>query len=91
MIKEIKIIVENYLNNKKLPSMILGTVQAGGIYVSAQFTIPTAQISGALKDRMKTGDKVRVLAGTGWEDFFVLEIIGRNIAYKDEIKEEALK
>ena len=91
MIKEIKIIVENYLNNKKLPSMIVGTVQSGGIYVTAQFTIPMAQISGALKDRMKTGDKVRVLAGTGWEDFFVLEIIGRNIAYKDEIKEEALK
>lgn len=91
MIKEIKLIVENYLNNKKLPSMIVGTVQAGGIYVTPQFTIPMTQISGALKGRMKTGDKVRVLAGTGWEDFFVLEIIDRNIAYKDEIKEEALK
>ena len=91
MIKEIKLIVENYLNNKKLPAMLVGTVQRSGIYVSTQLTIPLSQVSGSLKSRMKTGDKVRVLAGTGWEDFFVLEIVGRNIAYKDEIKEEALK
>lgn len=91
MIKEIKLIVENYLNNKKLPAMLVGTVQGSGIYVSTQLTIPLSQVSGSLKSRMKTGDKVRVLAGTGWEDFFVLEIVGRNIAYKDEIKEEALK
>ena len=91
MIKEIKLIIENYLNNKKLPAMIVGTVQTGGILVSAKFTIPLSQVSGSLKSRMKTGDKVRVLSGTVWEDFYVLEIIGRDLAYKDEIREEALK
>ena len=91
MIKEIKIIVDNYLNNKKLPAMIVGSVQGDGIYVSGNFIIPMSQVSGTLKSRIKSGDRVRVLAGTGWKDFFVLEIIGRDLAYKDEIITEALK
>lgn len=91
MIKEIKIIIDNYLNNKKLPAMIIGIVQGDGIYVSNNFIIPMSQVSGALKSRIKAGDRVRVLAGTGWKDFFVLEIIGRDLAYKDEIITEALK
>ena len=91
MIKEIKVIIDNYLNNKKLPAMIIGTVQADGIRIDTKLTIPLSMASGTLKSKIKTGDKVRVLAGTGWGDFFILEIIGRSIAYKDEIKEEALK
>lgn len=91
MINEIKQIIDAYLNNKKLPAMITGTVQSNGIYVDAKFTIPLSRVSGALKSKIKTGDRVRVLAGTGWADFFVLEIINREIAYRDEIKEEAMK
>ena len=91
MINEIKTIVDNYLNNKKLPAMIIGTVQAGGIYVDVNFTVPMSLVSGTLKSKLKAGDRVRLLAGTGWTDFFVLEIIDREQAYKDEIRSEALK
>ena len=91
MINEIKRIIENYLNNKKLPAMIVGTVQATGIYVDERFSIPISQVSGTLKGKIRNGDRVRILAGTGWEDFFVLEIVGREMAYKDEIRSEALK
>ena len=53
--------------------------------------LPNNQLSGNLKMRVKSGDKVRLLAGTGWDEFYILEIIGRQEAFKDEIKEEALK
>lgn len=45
--------------------------------VDAKFVIPMAQISGNMKSRMRSGDKVRLLASTGWEEFYILEIIGR--------------
>ena len=59
--------------------------------MNERFTIPNDQLSGNLKMRVKSGDKVRLLAGTGWDEFYILEIIGRQEAFKDEIKEEALK
>lgn len=59
--------------------------------MNERFTIPNDQLSGNLKMKVKSGDKVRLLAGTGWDEFYILEIIGRQEAFKDEIKEEALK
>ena len=59
--------------------------------MNERFTIPNDQLSGNLKMKVKSGDKVRLLAGTGWDEFYILEIIGRQEAFGDEIKEEALK
>lgn len=91
MIKEIKTIVDGFLNSVKLPAILIGTYDGNGVQVDSRFTIPSAQLSGNMKTLLKSGDKVRMLASTGWEEFYVLEIIGRNMAFKDEIKEEALK
>lgn len=88
---EIKAIIEGYINNQKLPAILIGTYNGSGVVVSDRFTIPAAQVSGNFKKVLKSGDKVRLVAGTGWKEFYVLEIINRTIAFKDEIKEEALK
>ena len=91
MIKEIKTIVDGFLNSVKLPVILIGTYDGNRVQVDSRFTIPSAQLSGNMKTLLKSGDKVRMLASTGWEEFYVLEIIGRNVAFKDEIREEALK
>lgn len=91
MIKEIKTIVDGFLNSVKLSAILIGTYDGNGVQVDSRFTIPSTQLSGNMKTLLKSGDKVRMLASTGWEEFYVLEIIGRNVAFKDEIKEEALK
>ena len=91
MIKEIKTIVDGFLNAVKLPAILIGTYDGTGVQIDSRFTVPSTQLSGNMKTQMRSGDKVRMLASTGWEEFYVLEIIGRNMAFKDEIKEEALK
>lgn len=89
--EKIKIIVDGFLNAAKLPAILIGTYDGSGVQIDSRFTVPSAQLSGNMKALMRSGDKVRMLASTGWEEFYVLEIIGRNITFKDEIKEEALK
>ena len=91
MIKEIKTIVDGFLNSVKLPAILIGTYNGAGVQIDSGFMVPSAQLSGNMKTIMKSGDKVRMLASTGWEEFYVLEIIGKSVALKDEIKGEALK
>ena len=89
--EKLKRIFRDYLNSVKLSAILVGTYQGSGVQVNERFMIPNDQLSGNLKMRVKSGDKVRLLAGTGWDEFYILEIIGRQEAFKDEIKEEALK
>ena len=83
--EKIKMIVDGFLNAAKLPAILIGTYDGNGVQVDSRFIIPAAQLSGNMKTQMQSGDRVRLLAPTGWEEFFVLEIIGRNVAFKDEI------
>ena len=89
--EELKKVMSAFLNNQKLPAIIVGTYDGSGVRVNEKFKIPAAQLSGNMKVQLRTGDKVRMIAGTGWEEFYVLEIIERRLAFKVEIKEEALK
>ena len=89
--EKIKMIVDGFLNSVKLPTILIGTYNGAGVQVDARFTVPAAQLSGNMESSLKAGDKVRMLASTGWEEFYILEIIGKNTAFKDEIKGEALK
>lgn len=75
MINEIKKIVQNYLNNAKLCSLIIGTVTAEGIKISDKLTIPGDLIVGNLKDTVINGDKVRLLRNHGGQQFYILEVI----------------
>ena len=75
MIKEIKQIVENYINNIKLCAIIAGTITADGIYINEKLTIPDELVIGKLKTAVVPGDKVRLLRNHGGQQFFILEVI----------------
>lgn len=75
MINEIKTIVQNYLSNAKLCSLILGTVVSGGIKVSDKLIIPSELITGNLKTTITLGDRVRLLRNHGGQEFYILEVI----------------
>ncbi|SFR78624.1 DNA helicase [Anaeromicropila populeti] len=75
MIQEIKRIVENYLNNEKLCSIMIGTVVEEGIKVSDKLTVPNELIVGNLKKTIVFGDSVRLLRNHGGQQFYILEVI----------------
>lgn len=76
MINEIKTIVQNYLNNSKLATLMVGTVVTEGIKISDKLIIPNELLSGNLKDFVKTGDEVRLIRNHGGQEFYIVEIIG---------------
>ena len=79
MINEIKTIIQNYLSNIKLCSLVIGTVTSEGIKISDKLTIPFVLVSGNFKAFIKNGDKVRLLRNLGGQEFYILEIINRNV------------
>ncbi len=82
MINEIKTIVQNYLNNVKLTSLMIGTVVNDGIKITDKLTIPNELIKGNLKDFVKDGDKVRLIRNHGGQEFYIAEIINRPLISK---------
>jgi len=82
MINEIKTIVQNYLNNVKLTSLMIGTVVSDGIKITDKLTIPNELIKGNLKDFVKAGDKVRLIRNHGGQEFYIVEIINRPLISK---------
>ncbi len=77
MINEIKIIIQNYINNAKLCSLMNGTVVGEGIYINDKLTIPYELIKGNLKDYTETGDKVHIIRNHGGKEFYIVEIIDK--------------
>jgi hypothetical protein len=75
MINEIKIIIQNYLDNAKLCKIITGTVETGGIRISEKMLIPNSLIVGNLKNSVEAGDTVRLLRDYGGQLFYILEVI----------------
>lgn len=75
MIQEIKIIIENYLNNAKLCMLLTGTVVADGIQISDRLTLPLELIQGNLKKELTTGKQVRLLRNHGGQQYYLLEVV----------------
>ncbi|BCJ92595.1 hypothetical protein acsn021_01640 [Anaerocolumna cellulosilytica] len=75
MIQEIKRIVENYLSNAKLCSIIPGTVTKDGIRISEKLVIPEELVFGNMKKNLIIGDSVRLLRNHGGQQYFILEVI----------------
>lgn len=75
MITEIKRIIENYLNNIKLTSIVIGTVVDDGIKLNDKLTIPLSFATGKLKNSISPGQQVRLLRNHGGQEFFILEVI----------------
>lgn len=77
MINEIKVIVQNYLNNAKLCNIISGIVVADGVKVSDKLIVPDELISGNLKEYASIGDKVKLIRNQGGQEFYIVEIIDK--------------
>lgn len=75
MINEIKKIIENYLNNIKLCSIVIGTVTRDGVKLTDKLTIPFDFVTGNLKKSLTEGKKLRLLRNLGGQEFFILEVI----------------
>lgn len=75
MISEIKRIIENYLNNIKLCSIVIGTVTGNGIKLTDKLIIPFEFVTGNLKRTISQGQKIRLLRNLGGQEFYILEVI----------------
>lgn len=77
MIEEIKKIVENYINNRNMASLVIGTYDGKYIITDKQkMKIPMSCVAGNLLASLKTGDRVYLFQNDGGADFYLLEIIG---------------
>lgn len=75
MIQEIKIIIENYLNNVKLCMLLTGTVVEEGIQISDRLTLPLELVQGNLKKGLTPGKQVRLLRNHGGQQYYLLEVV----------------
>lgn len=73
----IKTIVDNYLNNRKVAAVMLGTYNGAAIVVNERLPIPMSMISGNMVSRLSPGDKVRLMRNDGGREYYILEIIGK--------------
>jgi hypothetical protein len=76
MIEQIKTIVENYINNRKLACLMIGTATDDGVKISEKLTLPWELISGTLKDFAVSGDTLQLIRDDGGQRFYIVEIIG---------------
>nr|DAQ55392.1 MAG TPA: Protein of unknown function (DUF2577) [Caudoviricetes sp.] len=72
----IKTIVNNYLNNRKVTAVVIGEYKGGAVMVG-DLPIPMSMVTGNMKTRLTSGDKVRLLRNDGGREYYILEIIGK--------------
>lgn len=75
MIREIKEIVKNYIDNYSFCNITFGIVEADGIRISEKILIPNELIIGNLKDAITPGDAVHLLRNHGGKQFYILEVV----------------
>lgn len=72
----IKTIVDNYMRSRKPAAVLLGTYTGQAIMVET-LPIPMSMVSGNMKSRLASGDKVRLLRNDGGHEYYILEIVGK--------------
>lgn len=72
----IKMIVNNYLNNRKVTAVVIGEYKGGAVMVG-DLPVPMSMVTGNMKTRLASGDKVRLLRNDGGREYYILEIIGK--------------
>ena len=73
----IKTIADNYLNNRKVAAVMIGTYNGSAIVINERLPVPMSMISGNMVSRLTVGDKVRMLRNDGGREYYILEIIGK--------------
>ena len=74
LLSTIKAIVD--MKARKPTSVLLGTYNGTSIMVGS-LPLPMSMVSGNMKGKLVSGDKVRLLRNDGGREYYVLEIIGK--------------
>lgn len=72
----IKTIVDNYMRNRKPAAIVIGTYTNQAVMVGS-LPVPLSMVSGNMKEKLVSGDKVMLLRNDGGHEYYVLEIIGK--------------
>ncbi len=77
LFKLVKMIVDNYINNRRPAGIVLGTYNGSSVLVGDRLPLPMSLIRGNMKEQLAAGDKIRLLRDDGGQEYFILEIIGK--------------
>lgn len=88
LLNYVKIIVDNYLNNRKVSAVMVGTYNGSALVVNERLPVPMSMVQGNMKARLTAGDKVRLLRNDGGREYFILEIIGKPYEIRLESEED---
>lgn len=73
----IKTIVDNYLNNRHPTAIVVGIYDDNVVLVNDKLPVPMSMVSGNMKTKIVSGDKLRLLRNDGGREYYILEIIGK--------------
>ena len=82
----IKNIIENYLISLGLTMLVIGEYKGDFVLINNNLKLPMDLLSGTLKKSLKPGDKLRLLRNQGCGEYYILEIIDKEIAFSEDIK-----
>ena len=82
----IKNIIENYLISLGLTMLVIGEYKGDFVLINNNLKLPIDLLSGTLKKSLKPGDKLRLLRNQGCGEYYILEIIDKDIAFSEDVK-----
>lgn len=82
----IKNIIENYLISLGLTILVIGEYKGDFVLINNNLKLPIDLLSGTLKKSLKPGDKLRLLRNQGCGEYYILEIIDKEIAFNEDVK-----
>ncbi len=82
----IKNIIENYLISLGLTMLVIGEYKGDFVLINNNLKLPIDLLSGTLKKSLKLGDKLRLLRNQGCGEYYILEIIDKEIAFSEDVK-----
>lgn len=82
----IKNIIENYLISLGLTMLVIGEYKGDFVLINNNLKLPMDLLSGTLKKSLKPGDKLRLLRNQGCGEYYILEIIDKEIAFSEDVK-----
>lgn len=80
----IKSIVDNYLGNRQVTSVINGVYNGSAVMINERLPVPMSMIKGNMAGQLVSGDKVVLLRNDGGREYFVMEVIGKPYQVKEE-------
>lgn len=73
----IKTIADNYLNNRKVAAVVVGIYNGTAVVINERLPVPMSMVTGNMKGKLASGDRVRLLRNDGGREYYILEIIGK--------------